>query len=658
MRIVDGVLSGGLSAPGRGGQTGQDDDPTPAPADELLADLTVIHPVEPLEVPAPPDPAATRGADAVGSDVASAAEEPPPTLAIRDLADWWFVAGLGVLGAAVGLWIRSLSDAHAWTMNELGVISVLPPTFFVAIALLTFGFLTMTLKRSPRRSLLAGYLLALVAIVHATPAIVARTLGNAWAWANVGVVDAIQRTGDLPESTGALAAPTEWPGAVAFTAMAAEVSGVDPATIGMWLPTATSVVALLALWTVFRALTSDDRIVWTALWLYVLGNWVGQEHLSPIGFGLVLALALIAIALPFDRIGGDDAPIGRNLGPSEETPRTLAATVAVVALLAVALVASHPATALVAAGVFAVAALTRASRTWWVAGALVVLSAVWFIGPARGVVLDDPLSVLEPDGSPAQFATQTTSGLSNLTTNAQIVLVAGRYVAQAMIVLALIGIGLRLFRRRPVGLLAGLAAAPVVLYLVSPGGESALRAYLFALPWLAFAAALALSELTPSERPTGGWVAKAVLIVGLTVPFVLAQSGERGAGWFTSEEVSIATWLSDSAPAGTLLVEGSSNHPGVTTNVERFTTVPVAELVDADGSVSVDELRSRLATPGQAAAFVVLTRSQQQGETIAPRLPDGELERLEATLRAAPDFRIVGESRDAVVFTLEAGATS
>ena len=47
-----------------------------------------------------------------------------------------------------------------------------------------------------RRALLAGHVVALVAILHATPSILYGTLRYAWAYKHVGIVDYIQRHGD------------------------------------------------------------------------------------------------------------------------------------------------------------------------------------------------------------------------------------------------------------------------------------------------------------------------------------------------------------------------------------------------------------------------------------------------------------------------------
>ena len=63
-----------------------------------------------------------------------------------------------VLIVAIGCWLSSLVGVNLRSMNAVGLLSVMPVTFFVSLALLTAGFM-FTFDRYPdRRGLLAGYL--------------------------------------------------------------------------------------------------------------------------------------------------------------------------------------------------------------------------------------------------------------------------------------------------------------------------------------------------------------------------------------------------------------------------------------------------------------------------------------------------------------------
>ncbi len=584
-------------------------------------------------------------------------EQPAP-------ADWSAVVGLGVLLAAGGLWLRSMSSVEPRSMTELGLISVLPATFFVAVALLTGGFVVLSSRPARHRSLLAAYVTTFAAVAHATSAAVSGTLGNAWAWANVGVVDDVRRTGALPAAVGPRAAPTEWPGVQTFTALLSDVSGVAPATLARWMPLGFTLVALLALRVLFGAFTSDERVVWSAMWLFVLGTWVGQEYLSPQALSVPLGLALLAVALPLDRWSGGDPVLVRNRGPAGADVGPLGAAVAFIGLVGAAIVVSNAVTPVVLAATFAVAAAARASRTWWLAIALGVATVLWLVGPAWSYVGDDALAVLRPAGSPAQFATLTTGALSDLGSNAQTVLIAGRFVAQGLVALAVVGLLIRWRRRQRVGFLVGAALAPLVVLVAGGGSETLLLAFLHALAWLALAGAFGLALLSPGWRPGVDLALRLSVIGALTAGFVVAQSGERGAGYFTAAEVELATWLSTSAPAGTLMIEGSFDGPFGGQNVGRVERVSLADEAAASlADLAVDpegvlhERMTAATADGFTAAFVVLTRSQRHGELIAPRLPAGLLDSIEVALRGSPRFTVVGENADGVVFALAGGGS-
>ena len=577
-------------------------------------------------------------------------------------ADWSGVIGLGVLLAAGGLWMRSLSDIEPRNMTELGLNSVLPSTFFVAVALLTVGFVVLVSRPDPHGPLLAAYLGAFAVVAHATPVVASGSLGDSWAWANVGVVDHVQRLGELPSAGGPRSSPMEWPGMYGFIALVSDVTGIEAATLAMWMPLATALVGLLAVRVLCRAFTSDERIVWTALWLFSVGGWVGPNHLSPHALSLTLGISLLAVALPLDRFRGGQPVLEHNIGPSDGTVAALAGAVAFIGVVGLAIVASSSVTPVVLAATFAVAALTRTSRTWWLAIGLAVGTALWFAWPASSAA-GDGLSLFGPTGAPAQFATTTTRGLSALSSGAQTVLIAGRFVAQAVVVLALIGLVVRWRGRRPVGFLVGALLVPVIVVVADPGIESLLRWFALALPWLALVGAFALARPASGRRPIGDLGIGLVVVGALTATFLVAQSGERGAGYFTSSEVEIAAWVSGSAPAETLLIEVSGNGPFGGRDIERFERVSLAEssaeslaALAADPESALHERMVAADAEGFAASFVVLTRSQGHGESIAPRLPGGLLDAIDADLRRSDRFTVVGENADAVVFALAGGA--
>jgi hypothetical protein len=80
--------------------------------------------------------------------------------------------------------------------------------------------------------------------------------------------------------------------------------------LAAWVPALSNLIYLVPLWLIFRALTTDRRLVWLGLFVFVFGNWVGQDYMSPQGFNILLYLTVLAILLTWFR-RGDPAPLSR-----------------------------------------------------------------------------------------------------------------------------------------------------------------------------------------------------------------------------------------------------------------------------------------------------------------------------------------------------------
>src|SRR5450756_1431465 len=72
-------------------------------------------------------------------------------------------------------------------MNDLGLVSVLPPVYFAALALLSASFALAVNSRKTPGWLLFLHVVLLILIIHGTPALTYETLRYGWAWNHVGV---------------------------------------------------------------------------------------------------------------------------------------------------------------------------------------------------------------------------------------------------------------------------------------------------------------------------------------------------------------------------------------------------------------------------------------------------------------------------------------
>ncbi|MCY1231280.1 hypothetical protein D9M72_437220 [compost metagenome] len=116
------------------------------------------------------------------------------------------VALAAILIATLLLWAISLPAIEPDRMTDVGLVSVLPRSFFLSLALLAVGFAWLVCAGRTAGPLPVFYLIALVIVLHATPPIVYGTLRYSWAWKHLGVVDYIQRYGAVDRNASFLAA--------------------------------------------------------------------------------------------------------------------------------------------------------------------------------------------------------------------------------------------------------------------------------------------------------------------------------------------------------------------------------------------------------------------------------------------------------------------
>jgi hypothetical protein len=287
-----------------------------------------------------------------------------------------------------------------------------------------------------------------------------------------------------------------------------------------------------------------------------------------------------------------------------------------------------------------------AVEVWW------VVLAWPFLTKQAGLLDQGPATSPRPKGhsladSPAGFA---------------FVLNASRVLVAVLVALAVYGA----IRRRRAGwpdrASRALLLAPVLaLVAISYGGESALRVYLFCLPWLAvLAAAACLPQVRPGSAirvPARPWrMAAAALVLGALALF--ADFGYELANRVDPSEVRTAAWLERSAPAGTApiyLINSAPNH--VTAAYTRLRTRDLTELAAVApilhkeiGPRDVPGIEKAIRSQWSGPVAVVLTPSQKDYARLYGILPADAQDRLVRALAGSKDFRLVHRDGPSYVF--------
>ena len=130
-------------------------------------------------------------------------------------------------------------------------------------------------------------------ILFGTPSFIEYGPRTQSAWRLAGIVDYIARNHSIDRGIDAF---FNWPGFFILVAFVTEAAGLDSSLeLARWAPLFFNLAYLLPLFVIYRVLALSDRQVWIGLWIFVAGNWVGQDYLAPQAFGYFIYLTMIAV---------------------------------------------------------------------------------------------------------------------------------------------------------------------------------------------------------------------------------------------------------------------------------------------------------------------------------------------------------------------------
>ncbi|MFJ5998051.1 glycosyltransferase [Streptomyces sp. NPDC092370] len=642
-------------------------------------------PVTPRERSTPEPTPARGGANAPGSvpETASQSSSPsssesssPAPAPVTDLSDlppaWsgrralaWPAVPLSV---ALALWAYAVRHTDVSRLDDYGLVSALHPAFWAGLAVLTTGFwFTVRDARRPG-AWSAAYVLGLLVMERATQAVLYPTPLYAWAWKHEAVIDHLLTAGGLQtaDQVGDMAVYDQWPGFFAAQAALQRLLGVDSAVMFMaWWPLASSLMLLLPLLLIYRTFTEDRRLIWTAVWLFYVANWVGQDYFSPQSVAYALHVGVLAVVLR--RFGRSAVRGGR--------PRQAVWTV-VITVMIVAIVISHQLTPGMLVVCLLGLCLSRRHRDRIPVVTTVMIFLAWCLTaalPFLSAAMPDMIRSIGDVGANVE----TGYGATPTGTGAIATSWAARLLSGSVLLLAAVGVlRQRVLRHRARPLLL-VAAAPLPMFAASSyGSEMIFRVLLFMLPGAAFFAAAALlptvrtlaAEAAAPEaggrRTTsaggrwglGVWVPPVALLGG-TLAFVPAYSGKDRINYFPPQEVALVRQLFDQAPGGSLVVAANRNYPDA---YASYWSVDHYWFLD-DGRSHVDEIvRSPAATLARdmagveqpARAYFLLTQGQMANSEMNGQLDEAQLNRIQKSVAASPRFRLVAENSAGWLYVL------
>jgi hypothetical protein len=591
------------------------------------------------------------------------------------------------LPVAVLLWISTLlQNVQLDRMGTFGLISVLPITYWFGLGVLTLGFVFALRTPGISGVWFLGYVVALIAMLHATPTLLYGTLRYSWAWKHVAVVDYLVSHGGTDPTNGDLGAYSQWPGFFALNALFVRMAGLRSAlSYAAWGPPVDNLLLIGPLVLIYRSLTRDRRLVWAAVWVFFSAAWMGQDYFSPQAFAFALYLTVIGLLLR--RLNRQAADVRGSQGSqgsqgsrnsrgspalSDVARRRRGAVIwtALLLPLIAAIASSHQLTPLML--ICALGVLGASWRRWRTVLPLFVASvlfaAAWAATVARPFIEANLSSILKSFGA---LDANASSPMNQATVSPAQQLIAHVEIASAAFIWILALAAVVKWRGLRRGPLVLLAVAPLPLLAANDyGGEMVFRVHLFALPATAF---LATVFMTTAFQATG-FQAKAVLwrsrrwprIRALALPvallallsgFVLGNYGKERMNYFSPAEVSAAQFLFRTAPPGSMIVAATSEYAGVYTDYADYTYVswlgnlaPVqVEGIAADPlSALVSQLRDSHGRP----AYFILTRSQEAEIELSGLLPPATLTQVMQFAGTVPELTVLYRNQDAVIMEL------
>ncbi|MER7814018.1 hypothetical protein, partial [Streptomyces sp. NPDC096153] len=461
----------------------------------------------------------------------------PPDLA-------WLPLLLGL-----GLWVYALPRIGFRTMGDYGLLDRLPVVFFVALLVLTGGFLLALRRAGTAPWWPAAYCAGMLVALKAPPAVLYDSVRYPWASKHDAVIDTLLANGELrpyAALSGNMSAYDQWPGFFGLNAALVRAFGVESATAYLnWAPVVLGLLLLPVLVLLYRTFTEDWRLVWTGVWIFQLANWVGQDYLAPQGFAYLLHLTVLAVVLRHFVLPGSAGRLrdrtfldpAAAAVPPPTGRRQRAVCVLVLAPTIVAINAAHQLTpVMLCVSLFALL-FTRRYRNLGLLAVAGALMLAWDLTMGRPLFTETLGTLRESLGeltrnSRAGYAGQLTGPGPELAGRANVLMVLAVAVLAAVAVFAR-----RRLTRSALPLLL-VSAAPLPLFVVNDyGGEMLFRVYLFGLPGAAFFAAAAL---VPAAGATRGASARARTVrppLGpraqrrwLVAPPTRVQPGEKGHG--------------------------------------------------------------------------------------------------------------------------------
>lgn len=200
---------------------------------------------------------------------------------------------------AFSMWLFSIEEAkrnlYTEDIGDIGLITILPVTYFIAFSLLTISFLIALKNEKKNEGILFLQLIFLILFLFSSPILI-EVSRSRWAYTAYGFSDYIFRNGNINPS---LIYYHNWPSFIIYNWSISSISNVNPIILINIFPTFANILFLFPLYMILKTLADGSYRMWLGLWFFYVASFVGQDYLSPQTFGYFLFLIIMYFFFKF-----------------------------------------------------------------------------------------------------------------------------------------------------------------------------------------------------------------------------------------------------------------------------------------------------------------------------------------------------------------------
>ena len=585
--------------------------------------------------------------------------------------------------AAFAVWWFALKQVNVRQMNDLGLISVFPPSLIGALVVMTVGFCFVI--RRPRRyyPALILYFALLIFMLYGVNTLIEEMPRFAVVYRHAGYTEYIMRTGTVDPN---LDAYFSWPGFFSLSAFLTIVGGYhDILSFATWSPVFYNIMYFGPLYILFSAFTKNKRIIWLALWFFYLTNWIGQDYYSPQGLNFFFYLVIIAIFVKWFKVPVDAKPVQlwprlrkiRFMVPlyawltaPDPLPRVPSQSRQRIALIACMItifafvVCSHQLTPFFTLlSVFALV-IARRCRLWWLPILMTVMTAAWILIMTQTYLAGHLWQVFNGIHILSSFSQNVAQRVAG---NPQHTFIARLRTLMSALVWGIAAISgfIRWRRGYKDATIILLALTPFPFFIIQPyGGEMLLRSYLFSLPSMVFLMAALfynlpqlkffynLPQLAKEYLRVVATVALCLVLLG---GFFFTRYGNEDMDYMTNDEVAGVRYLYGIAPDHSLFMESYTGAPVQFEDYEKYTLHSLQDLITSPtqsiSTLSVATIAKYLQSNRTGGnVYILFTRSEKVTYDTLSGNPPGSLDTLEQKIAASGDFNLIYQNPDVQIY--------